>query len=124
MSLLILTSALPADLSSLITNLGVFSLAIAAVVGGIYKAIKDIRKVEATAPTLAATAIMDAQTMQKFLSTFAVLAETLERIERHLDKMHDNGQELRDNVRRSGDEMHRLTLAVSDLHLHLRTTTR
>lgn len=119
-----LTSALPPDLSSIITNLGVFSLAVAAVVGGIYKAIREVRKTNENAPAVAATALMDAQTMQKFLSTFAVLAETLTEIERHLDKAHDKGQEMRDNVRSSTEEMHRLRVAVTDLHQHMRATNR
>lgn len=124
MVLTILTSALPANLSSILTNLGVFSLAVAAVVGGIYKAIQEIRKSTTAAPVITATALMDAQTMQKFLSTFAVLAETLTEIERHLDKAHDKGQEMRDNVRSSTEEMHRLRVAVVDLHQHMRATNR
>lgn len=42
-----MTPALPAsppDISAILTSLGVFSLAIAAVVGGIYKGIKEVKK--------------------------------------------------------------------------------
>lgn len=124
MLILSATSALPLDLSSIITNLGVFSLAVAAVVGGIYKAIQEVKKSGATAPALAATAILDAPTTQKMLSTFAVLTETLVKVERHLDKMYENGHDLRENVRNSTEEMHRLRVAVVDLHQHLRATNR
>ena len=121
----LISASPPPDLGAIITNLGVFSLAVAAVVGGTYKAIQEIKKAGAQAtPTLEATAIFDAPSAQKLLSSFAVMAEVCSKIERHLDRSNEKAQETRDTVRSSTEEMHRLRVAMTDLHQHMRKTDR
>lgn len=56
-----MTPALPAsppDISAILTSLGVFSLAIAAVVGGIYKGIKEVKKGGADTGTEVKSAVL------------------------------------------------------------------
>lgn len=56
-----MTPALPAsppDISAILTSLGIFSLAIAAVVGGIYKGIKEVKKGGADTGTEVKSAVL------------------------------------------------------------------
>lgn len=122
-------SATPPDLSAIITSLGIFSLAVAAVVAGIYKGIKDIKKGGAeTGHAVAAAALIETTTISAFTESNVRVADLLHdlvpilsRIERHLD-LHEQGEDRREHaMRASTEEAHRLRVAVTDLHQFMRT---
>jgi len=113
----------PPDIQAILTSLGVFSLAIAAVVGGIYKGIKEVRKGGTdTSKDAVAGVLMDNVSMRSLSESNARLAdsnrEVLE-IMRSLD--HRAGllvealQDHRSIVRSQIEEQHRLRAATVDL---------
>lgn len=116
-------SASPPDLSSIITSLAVFSLAVAAVVGGIYKGLKEIRRGGAdTGKEVAAAVIVENATMIALTESNRELAEIMRGIERLIDKAVDALHDNRDRTRSLTEENHRLRVAVTDLHEHMRRT--
>lgn len=125
----VIASASPPDLSAIITSLGVFSLAVAAVVGGIYKGLKEVKKGGAdTGEKIAAAAIIESTTLTALTESNKLLARAVDElstvagsIERRLDKGNDLARELRDALRSSTEEAHRLRVATTDLHQHMRT---
>jgi len=125
----VIASASPPDISAIITSLGVFSLAVAAVVGGIYKGLKEVKKGGAdTGQQVVSAALMETRTMTALTESNKLLARAVEElsvvaqsIERRLDKGNDLARELRDAMRSSTEEAHRLRVATTDLHQHMRT---
>lgn len=125
----VIAAASPPDISAIITSLGVFSLAVAAVVGGIYKGLKEVKKGGAdTGEKIAAAAIIESTTLAALTESNKLLARAVndltslaENIERRLDKGNDMARELRDALRSSTEEAHRLRVATTDLHQHMRT---
>lgn len=125
-------SASPPDWAAIGTSFAVFSMAVAAVVGGIWKALRDIKKGGAdTGKQVAAAAIIESTTITMLSESNRKLCETvddtldvLKLIERHMDKAAENGREQRDALRSSTEEAHRLRVAVTDLHEFMRSQRR
>lgn len=124
--------ASPPDIATIITSLGVFSLAVAAVVGGIYKGIKEVKKGGAdTGQQIASAVLVETSTLtmlteanRKLTLCLGEVLNVMKLIERHLDI---SGEESRDKLhaqRASTEEAHRLRVAVVDLHEFMRSQRR
>lgn len=119
----IAASASPPDISAILTSLGVFSLAIAAVVGGIYKGIKEVKKGGAeTDKSLVGGLIMDRGTLVALIDTNERLAnvnreilESLKHIDRNVERLIETTQDQRETTRSQIEEQHRLRAATVDL---------
>jgi hypothetical protein len=119
----IATSASPPDISAILTSLGVFSLAIAAVVGGIYKGIKEVKKGGVdTDRSLAGGLIMDRGTLvllvdsnERLTNSNREILEQMRSIDRHVERLVETMQDSRETVRSQIEEQHRLRAAVVDL---------
>lgn len=121
-----MTPALPAsppDISAILTSLGVFSLAIAAVVGGIYKGIKEVKKGGADTGTEVKSALlMETMTARSLsdsnLQLVAINMQLLEMM-RSLDhrgaQLVEALQDHRAITRSQIEEQHRLRAATVDL---------
>lgn len=121
-----MTPALPAsppDISAILTSLGVFSLAIAAVVGGIYKGIKEVKKGGADTGTEVKSALlMETMTARSLsdsnLQLVAINTQLLEMM-RALDhrgaQLVEALQDHRAITRSQIEEQHRLRAATVDL---------
>ena len=115
--------ASPPDISAILTSLGVFSLAIAAVVGGIYKGIKEVKKGGAdTDRSLAGGLIMDRGTLvllvdsnERLTNSNREILESMRSIDRHVERLVETMQDSRETVRSQIEEQHRLRAAVVDL---------
>lgn len=121
-----MTAALPVsppDITAILTSLGVFSLAIAAVVGGIYKGIKEVKKggVE-TGSEVKSALLMETVTARSLadsnLQLVAVNMQLLEMM-RSLDhrgaQLIEALQDHRAITRSQIEEQHRLRAATVDL---------
>lgn len=113
----------PPDLSAILTSLGVFSLAIAAVVGGIYKGLKEVKKGGVdTGTTLAGAIIMDRATLVSLTDSNERVARSnidildeLRKIDRSADDLVEAMKDHREMVRSQIEEQHRLRAATVDL---------
>lgn len=121
-----MTPALPAsppDISAILTSLGVFSLAIAAVVGGIYKGIKEVKKGGADTGSEVKSAILMETVTARSLSdsNLQLVASNREMVEvlRSLDhravQLIEALQDHRAITRSQIEEQHRLRAATVDL---------
>lgn len=120
--------ASPPDITAILTSLGVFSLAIAAVVGGIYKGIKEVKKEakeDITSPKV--NFVMDATTARQLTDSNTYLCESqremitvLRAMERRLEMMIESLGDHRAIVRSQIEEQHRLRAATVDLTDQLR----
>lgn len=115
------TVASPPDIQAILTNLAIFSLAVAAVVGGVYKGLRDIKFGK---DQTANTGTLDEKTSHKLVDIMVLLVEVCLKIERHLDKNSERGHEVSERLRASTEEMHRLRVSVVDLHEHMRRDLR
>lgn len=115
--------ASPPDLSAILTSLGVFSLAIAAVVGGIYKGIKEVKKggVE-TGSEVKAALIMETSTVRSLAESNRRLCEVhvevrdlLKQLCRSNDNLIEALRATREMNRSQIEEQHRLRSATVDL---------
>ena len=88
-----------ADLTAIITNLGIFSLAIAAAVGGAWQGIKKIKKESAASEPGKVLAASMIET-----TTLLMWSESNRDVVAGLDKLGDDMKELRHEL-----ELHRLT---------------
>ena len=121
-------SVSPPDISAIITSLGVFSLAIAAVVGGIYKGIKEVKRGGAdTGKEVSSGLILENLTIRDLSDSNRLLAQTnleIRDILRQLCRSNDDVVEaLKDNramTRSQIEEQHRLRAATVDLLEHMR----
>ena len=119
----IASSVSPPDISAILTSLGVFSLAIAAVVGGIYKGIKEVKKGGAdTGTSLAGGLIMDKGTLillvdsnERLTNSNREILETMRSIDRHVERLVETMQDSRETTRSQIEEQHRLRAATVDL---------
>lgn len=113
----------PPDISAILTSLGVFSLAIAAVVAGIYKGIKEVKRGGAeTGQEVKSAVIVESLTLRNLtdsnIQLVAAHVQTLE-VLRAID--HSNRQlaeairDHRGSTRSLAEEQHRLKAATSDL---------
>lgn len=121
-----MTPALPAsppDISAILTSLGVFSLAIAAVVGGTYKGIKEVKKGGADTGSEVKSAILMETVTARSLSdsNLQLVASNREMVEvlRSLDhravQLIEALQDHRAITRSQIEEQHRLRAATVDL---------
>jgi hypothetical protein len=115
--------ASPPDISAILTSLGVFSLAIAAVVGGIYKGIKEVKKggVETGAEVKSAL-LMETVTVRALSDSNRRLCEVNVEIRELLRQLCRQGDHLiealkdqREMTRSQIEEQHRLRAATVDL---------
>ena len=122
----------PPDWAAIGASFGVFALAVSAVVGGIWKAIRDIRKGGAdTGKQVQSAVLVETTTLTQLTEGNRRLTETvsdtldiLKLIERHLDKSVEATREFRDTTRSATEETHRLRVAVTDLHEFMRSQRR
>lgn len=116
-------SASPPDISAILTSLGVFSLAIAAVVGGIYKGIKEVKKGGAeTGSEVKSGVIVETLTIRDLSDSNRLLAETnleirdlLRQLVRKGDDLVEALKDQREITRSQIEEQHRLRAATVDL---------
>lgn len=115
--------ASPPDITAILTSLGVFSLAVAAVVGGIYKGIKEVRKEESAKKeearsglvleTLTARQLSDSN--NQLIEMLRELVSSLRSLERRMESLGECMQDHRNMVRSQIEEQHRLRAATVDL---------
>lgn len=121
-----MSAALPAsppDISAILTSLGVFSLAIAAVVGGIYKGIKEVKKGGADTGTEVKSALlMETVTARSLSDSNLQLVEVnreiiavLRSIDHRAALLIEALQDQRSITRSQTEEQHRLRAATVDL---------
>lgn len=121
-----MSAALPAsppDISAILTSLGVFSLAIAAVVGGIYKGIKEVKKGGADTGTEVKSALlMETVTARSLSDSNLQLVEVnreiiavLRSIDHRAALLIEALQDRRSITRSQIEEQHRLRAATVDL---------
>lgn len=122
--------ASPPDVTAIITSLGIFSLAIAAVVGGIYKGIKEVKKGGAdTGSEVKSAVIMETMTVRALMDSNLQLTgsntqiaelirqflEAQRSIDRQGEKLIEALQDQRGITRSQIEEQHRLRAAIVDL---------
>ena len=115
--------ASPPDIQAIVTSLGVFSLAIAAVIGGIYKGLKEIKKGGGdTDKDAVAGLILDNLTLRALTDSNVRLAdvnrevlETLRSLDHKADLLVEALGDHRSIVRSQIEEQHRLRAATVDL---------
>lgn len=115
--------ASPPDIQAIVTSLGVFSLAIAAVIGGIYKGLKEIKKGGTdTDKDAVAGLIIDNLTLRALADSNVRLAdvnreilETLRSLDHKSDLLVEALGDQRSIVRSQIEEQHRLRAATVDL---------
>lgn len=122
--------ASPPDITAILTSLGVFSLAIAAVVGGIYKGIKEVKKGGSeTGQEVKQALIVESMTIRALsdsnLQLTAVnsqlvdvgrqIADALRSIDRQGEKLVEALQDQRGMTRSQIEEQPRLRAAIVDL---------
>lgn len=121
-----MTPALPAsppDISAILTSLGIFSLAIAAVVGGIYKGIKEVKKGGAeTGSEVKSAVLVETATIRNLTESNLQLTASNHEIRDLLRSIDHRAalliEALTDNrsiIRSQIEEQHRLRAATVDL---------
>lgn len=121
----------PPDISAILTSLGVFSLAIAAVVGGIYKGIKEVKKGGAdTGSEVKGAVLVETMTIRELSDSNRILAETnleirdlLRQLCREANHLVDGLKDHREMTRSQIEEQHRLRAATVDLVEQMRRRT-
>lgn len=115
--------ASPPDISAILTSLGVFSLAISAVVGGIYKGIKEVKKGGAdTGSEVKSALLMETVTARSLSDSNLQLVEVnreivgvLRSVDRKAAVLVEALQDQRSITRSQIEEQHRLRAATVDL---------
>lgn len=97
----------PPDIAAILTSLGVFSLAIAAVVGGIYKGIKEVRRENEDTRPQGRSGGSSESTDQ--------LTEAIRAATRQSVLLTEALQDHRNIVRSQIEDQHRLRAAIVDL---------
>lgn len=113
----------PPDISAILTSLGVFSLAIAAVVGGIYKGIKEVKKGGADTGTEVKSAILvESATIRNLTESNLQLVginreivDLLRSIDHRASLLIEALGDQRSITRSQIEEQHRLRAATVDL---------
>lgn len=129
-----MTPALPAsppDISAILTSLGIFSLAIAAVVGGIYKGIEEVKKGGAeTGSEVKSAVLVETATIRNLTESNIQLAASNHEIRDLLRSIDHRAalliEALGDNrtiIRSQIEEQHRLRAATVDLVDQMRRRT-
>jgi len=115
--------ASPPDISAILTSLGVFSLAIAAVVGGIYKGIKEVKKGGADTGTEVKSALLMETVTARSLSDSNLqlvavnkeITDLLRSLDHRAVQLIEALQDHRAITRSQIEEQHRLRAATVDL---------
>lgn len=115
--------ASPPDITAILTSLGVFSLAIAAVVGGIYKGIKEVKKGGTETEGEVKSAVLIESAAARHLSesnmliveTQRELISVIRSFERRAENLTEALQLGREMTRSQIEEQHRLRAATCDL---------
>lgn len=115
--------ASPTDIQAIVTSLGVFGLAIAAVVGGIYKGLKEIKKGGAdTGNSDVAGLIVDNITLRaltdsnlRLIEIHREIVETLRQFDHRNELLIEALKDAREMTRSHAEEQHRLRAAIVDL---------
>lgn len=129
-----MTPALPAsppDISAILTSLGIFSLAIAAVVGGIYKGIKEVKKGGAdTGSEVKSAVLVETATIRNLTDSNLQLVASNHEVRDLLRSIDHRAalliEALGDNrtiIRSQIEEQHRLRAATVDLVDQMRRRT-
>lgn len=113
----------PPDISAILTSLGVFSLAIAAVVGGIYKGLKEIKKGGAdTGAAVAGALIVDRTSLtlltesnDRLSAVNRKIVDAMRQIDHSVSLLIEAVQDQRSMTRSQIEEQHRLRAATVDL---------
>lgn len=113
----------PPDIAAILTSLGIFSLAIAAVVGGIYRGISEVKKGTIDGDkevksamileTVTAKALSDSQL--QLTAANKELLDLLRTLVRAVDRNTEAVQDYRETSRSAIEEQHRLRAGVVDL---------
>lgn len=109
----------PPDISAILTSLGVFSLAIAAVVGGIYKGLKEIKKGGAdTGAAVAGALIVDRTSLtlltesnDRLSAVNRKIVDAMRQIDHSVSLLIEAVQDQRSMTRSQIEEQHRLRVA-------------
>lgn len=119
------------DIAAIVTSLGVFSLAVAAVVGGIYRGLKQVKSGTDADKAVAGAILMDTLSVRMLTESNTRLAETNSEIVNMLREIRVSTQQLneaikeqREVVRSQIDEQHRLRVAAVDLTDQIRRSLR
>ena len=88
------------DIAAIVTNLGVFSLAVAATVGGIWKAIKNIKSDDKTPPpsTIAGAVLVETTSMLMWSESNRDVCEALGNVRHELSELSHQIERLRDRI--------------------------
>ena len=110
----------PPDLQTILTNLGVFSLAIAAVVGGIYKGIKEVRKGSvAEKEVISSLESMTARTLTESLLRLSNsnrdLIDVIRQVDHRITLLAESLSDHRNTTRSQIEDQHRLRATIADL---------
>lgn len=113
----------PPDITAILTSFGVFSLAIAAVVGGIYKGIKEVKRGGAeTSSEVKGAVLVETMTLRDLSDSNRILAETnlelrdlLRQLCRDANHLVEAIKDQREITRSQIEEQHRLRAATVDL---------
>lgn len=106
----------PPDLSAILTSLGIFSLAIAAVVGGIYKGIKEVKRGGAeTGSEVKSAVLVETLTLKALTDSNLQLAGAHNELNSLLRKLIEALEDNRSIVRSQIEEQHRVRAATVDL---------
>lgn len=119
----------PPDIYAIITSLGVFSLAVAAVVGGIYKGIKEVKKGGAeTGSEVKGAVLLETLTIQELSESNRVNAEAVSRLtsavqslESAVRDMSHDLHENRQSIRGTGTALGDLCEVIRSLIQRIRT---
>lgn len=113
----------PPEISTILTSLGVFSLAIAAAVGGIYKGIKEVQKGSGEGGTQVKSALLlETATVRGLTESNAGLTTANKELRDHMAAMNRSTERMtealndhRALIRSQIEEQHRLRAATIDL---------
>lgn len=122
------------DLNSIAANLSVFALAVAAVVGGCYKAWSDIKKKltggdnSVSRPTddlkVLSAALMETTSMNALTESNRHLSDQLRQLCTRIEELVEGIRDHRSSTRSMHEEAHRLRVAVNDAYELLREFRR
>ncbi len=124
-------AALSPDLAAIGTSIAVLVAAVAAMIGGIYKGLKDISRGGPATGTVQTALRIENSTLRLLTASNTELAEAIsdltakaELIDRNSENLVETMKENRDGVRAMCEEQRRLRIALTDLHELLRSQRR
>jgi hypothetical protein len=119
------------DISSVITSFGVLSLAIAAVIGGLYKGFKEVKKDVFNSGTHSESVTVGRNDLTgltesnvRLIESHKGIIEVLLHMDRSLDKLVEAILDGREMTRSQIEEQHRLRAATVDLVDQMRRANR